>query len=81
MADSEDGERRGADLEVGATVRMKKLRFEEKSDVEASTHGRPSYESETIDERENLPAEVKPGETYRKAWIKKHVAVRLTDED
>ena len=81
MADTEGGERRAADIEVGATVRMKKLRFEEKSGVETSTHGEPSHESETIDERENLPAKIEPGETYRKAWIKKHVSVRLTDDD
>ena len=80
MADKEGGERRAADIEVGATVRMNKLRFEEKSDVEASTHGGSSYETETINERENIPAEIKPGETYRKAWIRKHIAIRLTDE-
>ena len=79
MADSEHNERRGADIEVGATVRMKNLRVEEKSGVETSTDGGPSSETETIDERENLPAEIKLGETYRNAWIRKHIAIRLND--
>ncbi len=81
MTDSDGEDRRAADIEVGATVRMKKLRFKEKSGVETSTHGSPSVESETTDERETLPERIKPGETYRKAWIKKHVAIRLTDEE
>ena len=71
---------RPADIEVGAAVRMKKLRVEEKSDVEARSHGRPAYETETTDERENLPDEVETGETYRNASIKKHVSIRLADD-
>jgi hypothetical protein len=71
---------RPADIELGAAVRMKKLRFEEKSDVEASSHGQPAYETETTDERENLPDEVEPGKTYRNASIKKHVSIRLTED-
>jgi hypothetical protein len=76
----EDRER-PADIELGAAVRMKKLRFEEKSDVETNTQGEPSYESETTDERDNLPDEVEPGETYENAWIEKHVSIRLVDAD
>ena len=68
---------RPADIELGATVRMNKLRFEQKSGVEASAHGEPAYETEKIDERENLPNEVVPGETYGNAWIKRHVSIRL----
>jgi hypothetical protein len=71
---------RPADIELGAAVRMKKLRIEEKSDVEARSHGGPSYESETTDERENLPDEVETGKTYRNASIKKHVSIRLADD-
>lgn len=79
MPDGEGG-RRPADIELGAAVRMRRLRFEEKSEVEASAEGRPSYESETTDQRENLPDEVVPGVIYERAWISRHVAIRLTDE-
>jgi hypothetical protein len=73
----DDDEPRPADIEVGATVRMKKVRFVHKSGIETKTYGTPSRDSETVDERENLPEELESGKTYRDAWINKHVAVRL----
>lgn len=76
MSRKEDRDR-APDIEAGATVRMKKLRFEEKFDVVTQTHGSPARETETVDERENLPDEIEPGKTYRNASIRKHVAVRI----
>ena len=68
-------------IEVGATVRMKKLRVEEVSGVETEVHGEPGFETETSSRRENLPDEVEEGRTYRGAVVHRRTSVRLDDSD
>ena len=51
-----------ADIEIGARVKAKKLRFRSKPQVEVS----PPGESE----RKNLPEEVEPGVTYRDVEVR-----------
>ena len=68
------------DIEAGATVRAKKLRFgrEPESDV------RWAGDARSATERENLPPDVEPGVTYRdvevRSYAEARVAVRLHDE-
>ena len=54
------------DIEVGAKVKAKSLRFEQapETDVEVEGH------SESEQERRNLPDEVEPGVTYRDVEIR-----------
>jgi hypothetical protein len=70
------------DVEIGATVRAKKLRFRRKPKVEVSTHARHEIDPALADEvriegdagsqteRENLPDQVEPGVTYRDVRVR-----------
>lgn len=75
-----EGRERSADIELGATVRADKLRFDQVPDIESDVHGEPGYESESGEERRNLPRDVKQGKTYRhvKVWRDEHI--RLDEE-
>jgi hypothetical protein len=64
------------DIEVGAQVKARKLRFRSKPETEAEFHGGTrirsdervedvELETESGSERHNLPDEVEPGVTYR----------------
>jgi hypothetical protein len=75
---SPEGEERPADIEIGARVRARSLRFEEAPDTETRYSG--DYRSETLHERENLPEEVEPGRTYRDVRVRWHTEVRLDPE-
>jgi hypothetical protein len=68
------------DIEIGAAMRARKLRFRSKpkADVEFEGHSRVrsddriedvEIESESGSERHNLPEEVEPGVTYRNVEI------------
>jgi hypothetical protein len=58
-----------ADIEVGAVVRAKKLRFSKKPETELTFPGSaPTSGSHT--ERKNLPDEVEPGVTYRDVEVR-----------
>ena len=65
-----------ADVEVGAAVRARRLRFRSKPETEIRTYARTRVRSDTgleeiegeansEGERRNLPDEVEPGVTYR----------------
>jgi len=71
---------RPADIELGATVRADKLRFDEVPDVESDVHGEPGYESESGKERRNLPREVKQGKTYRRVRVWREEHIRLDEQ-
>jgi hypothetical protein len=74
------------DVEIGAVVKAKKLRFnktpktkvefDKKSDVrlEGAT---PEIETASGSQRENLPDEVEPGVTYRDVYIRWGAAAKL----
>jgi hypothetical protein len=70
------------DVEIGAAVRAKKLRFSRKPKVEVTTHAHQQIDPTLADEvriegdagsqteRENLPDEVEPGVTYRDVRVR-----------
>ena len=70
---------RPPDIELGARVRMKELRVEDTHEVHASTHGTPGHESESVRETENLPNELEPGKTYRRARVRRYVSIRISE--
>ncbi len=78
------------DVEIGASVKAKKLRFKRKPHVEVTTHAHTELDpqlAEEIDkiggegdshsERENLPDEVEPGVTYRDVRIGWRAAAKV----
>lgn len=65
------------DIEIGARVRAKTLRFEEAPDAETRFVG--DYSAETVHERENLPEEVEAGVTYRDVEVRWHTSVRVEE--
>jgi len=71
----------GPDIEAGAEVRMKRVRFEEDPEVETSTHLEPGGKTRSESERENLPKQVEAGKTYRNARIRKQVEIRLQEDE
>jgi hypothetical protein len=79
--DENRGRRRAPDVEAGATVTMKRLRFTEKPrEVEARGHGSPGVETTSEGERRNLPDEVQADQVYRDALIRRHAGVWLSDD-
>ena len=66
------------DIEVGAVVRAKRLRFEKVPDTEVDFHG--DEESVSGTERENLPDEVEPGVEYRDVRVRWRAAARLSED-
>jgi hypothetical protein len=74
------------DIEIGAVVRAKKLRFRKvpKTNVEFDKRSEarlegvaPEIESGSGSKRENLPEEVEPNKTYRDVVIRWGAAARL----
>ena len=59
-----------AEVEVGATVKAKKLRFESVPETEVRFPGSDEERSGSHTERENLPEEVEPGVTYRDVKVR-----------
>lgn len=73
-----------ADVEVGASVKAKRLRFREKPKTQVELHGdlhepEGDGELETASggERQNLPEEVEPGVAYRDVRVSWRAAARL----
>jgi hypothetical protein len=66
-----------ADIELGAVVRAKQLRFKRTPEAEVSFRGDPEPESDSHTERENLPDEVKPGVTYQDVRVRWQAGARL----
>jgi hypothetical protein len=81
------------DIEVGAAVRARRLRFRSKPKTNVEFHGRTrvksddriedvEIESDSQTERRNLPEEVEPGVTYRNVeigWVAKARAALAED--
>jgi hypothetical protein len=74
------------DIEVGASVKAKKLRFRSKPETEVEFHGeaevpegRSEVESASGSERKNLPEEVEPGVTYKDVRVRWGAAARIED--
>lgn len=73
-----------ADVEIGASVQAKQLRFREKPKTKVELHGevrQPEGQGElqttSGSERRNLPDEVEPGVTYRNVRVRWRAAARL----
>jgi len=73
-------EPRVADVEIGATARARRLRFNRKPEAEVEFRGSPEVESDSHTERQNLPDEVEPGKTYRDVRVGWVAGARLDDE-
>jgi hypothetical protein len=69
------------DVEIGAVVRAKRLRFERVPDVEVGFTGDQPREQVSGSERENLPDEVEPGVTYRDVRVRWRAAARIDPDD
>jgi len=69
------------DIEIGASVRAKKLRFKSKPKTKVEFRGEPRIESGSGSKRENPPDEVEPGVTYRDVHVRWGAAARLRPKD
>jgi hypothetical protein len=69
------------DIEIGASVRAKRLRFNKKPKADVRVETRPDGEGGSWSERENLPETVEPGVTYRDVRVRWLAAGRLADVD
>jgi hypothetical protein len=65
------------DIEIGAVVKAKKLRFNSKPKTDIEFRGEPEIESGSGSKRENLPDEVEPGVTYRDVHVRWGAAARI----
>jgi hypothetical protein len=68
---------RPADIDLTASVAADELRFQEVPETEVRFFGEPGYESESGNNRVNLPERVKAGETYRRIRVDYRLANRL----
>lgn len=75
-----------ADVEIGASVKAKHLRFREKPKAKVELHGelrepegRGELQTASGSERQNLPDEVEPGVTYRDVRVRWRAAARLDE--
>jgi hypothetical protein len=80
------------DVEIGAAVRARRLRFRRKPEVDVEIEGRTrihsderiedlELESDSRSERRNLPDEVEPGVTYRDVKVWWGAAARIKEEE
>jgi hypothetical protein len=65
------------DIEIGASAKAKRLRFEEAPDARVDFRGETEREQVSGSERENLPHEVEPGVTYRDVRVRWRAAARI----
>ena len=79
------------DIEIGAAVRARRLRFRRKPEVDVEIEGRSriqsderiedvELESDSQSERKNLPDEVEPGVTYRDVKVRWGAVARIREE-
>lgn len=75
-----------ADVEIGASVKARQLRFREKPKAKVELHGevrepegRDGLQTTSGSERQNLPDEVEPGVTYRDVRVRWRAAARLDE--
>jgi hypothetical protein len=74
------------DVEIGASVKAKRLRYREKPKTQVELHGEvhdpeghAELETASGSERQNLPDEVEPGVTYRDVRVRWRAAARLRE--
>ncbi len=66
------------DIEIGAVVKARKLRFKTVPETEVRAGGEPAVGGSHT-ERENLPEQVEPEVTYRDVTVRWRAAARLDD--
>lgn len=69
------------DLEIRANVTASELRFEVVPNPDVKFTGKPERNTVWEAERENLPAQVQPGVTYRNIGIRLKIVSRFADID
>jgi hypothetical protein len=82
--DEKPDRREQPDIEIGAFVKAKRLRFRKRPETEIRFRGEPDIDHVSGSERENLPETVEPGVTYRDVRVGWRAAARLNldkDED
>jgi hypothetical protein len=67
------------DVEMGARVKAKRLRFKRVPETEVEFEGEPEHDSVSGSERKNLPEEVEPGVTYRDVEVRWRAAAKIKD--
>ena len=65
------------DVEIGARVSAKKMRFRKKPKADVRIEGEPGVDRDSGSSRENLPEEVEPGVTYRDVRVVWRAAGRI----
>jgi pyruvate/2-oxoglutarate dehydrogenase complex dihydrolipoamide acyltransferase (E2) component len=65
------------DIDFSASVKARKLRFEEEPQTEVRFWGHPERNSVSVNERENLPEKVQQGVTYRNVSVQSRIASEL----
>jgi hypothetical protein len=65
------------DIELGAVVKAKRLRFKQVPETKVSFRGKPDEDSVSGSERENLPDEVEPDVTYRDVRVRWRAAAEI----
>jgi hypothetical protein len=65
------------DVEIGARVKAKRLRFKRVPETEVRFSGEPDHDSESGSQRKNLPEEVEPGVTYRNVEVLWRAAAKV----
>ena len=73
--------RKKPDIEFGARIHAKEMRFREVPETKVEFSGDPGYESEPEERRENLPEEVEAGKTYRNVRVDYRLANRLVYDE
>ena len=77
--------RKKPDIEFGARIDAKEMRFGEVPETKVEFFGDPDHESGHGDRRENLPEKVEPNKTYKNVRVDYRLASRLVydeeDED
>ncbi len=71
---------RDPDIEIGASVKAKKLRFEHVDEVKVRFSGSPRPVSASGSSRKNLPEQVTENETYRDIEVDSSARASVPDE-
>jgi hypothetical protein len=76
------------DVEIGASVKAKRLRFHEKPRTDVEVHGEvveldrhEEVETTSGSERRNIPDEVEPGEDYRDVSVRWRATAKIKEDE
>lgn len=72
MSGGEPRGQRPADVEIGASARVREVRFRRRPEVDVRFETGPDGAAESSSERRNLPDRVEPGVTYRDVRVRWH---------